>query len=200
MSRKPPPEPPSADAGAALLGRQVAANMRHLRHAREMSLDALARASGVSRAALSQIETCKSSPTLGVLWKIAAGFGVPFSELIGEPRFSAAVLRRAEMQVLRSDDGRFESRPLVPAGTSAHVEMYELHLAPRARHLSDPHAPGTREVLVVLAGALVVEVAGLSYELAAGDTLVFAADQAHAYVNPGRGAAQAHDLILYGPR
>src|SRR5688572_12747779 len=128
--------------------------MRQLRRARDMSLDALARASGVSRAALSQIETCQSSPTLGVLWKIAAGFGVPFSELIGEQRREPTVLRRSDMEVLRSADGRFESRPLIQGGISPLVELYELRLAPRARHASEPHAPGTREVLVVLDGTL----------------------------------------------
>jgi transcriptional regulator with XRE-family HTH domain len=41
-------------------------------------------AAGVSRAALSQIETLKSNPSLSVLWKIAVGLGIPFSELLGD--------------------------------------------------------------------------------------------------------------------
>src|ERR1700677_615962 len=88
--------------------------------------DVGARSSGVSRASLSQIETCKSNPTVGVLWKIAVGLGIPFAELIGAPRSGAAVLRREDSQVLRSSDGRFESRPLAPAGASPFVELYEL--------------------------------------------------------------------------
>jgi len=186
--------------GAAGLGRQIAAQMRQLRRTRDMSLEALARASGVSRAALSQIETCQSSPTLGVLWKIAAGFGVPFSELIGADRPAAAVLRRSEMPVLRSTDGRFESRPLIQSGTSPLVELYELRLAPRARHTSEAHASGTREVLVVIDGALHLELAGVSHELRTGDSLVFTADQPHIYENAGRSVARCHDLILYASR
>ena len=65
------------------------------RKARGMSLDDLARSSGVSRAALSQVETCKSNPTVGLLWKIAVGLGVPFAELIGDAATGATVLRRA---------------------------------------------------------------------------------------------------------
>src|SRR5512133_1702345 len=77
------PLPPGDDLGAAELGRRVAGNLREKRKARSLSLDQLAVASGVSRAALSQIETQKSNPSLGVLWKIAVGLGIPFAELLG---------------------------------------------------------------------------------------------------------------------
>ena len=46
---------------------------------------------GVSRAALSQIETRKTNPTIGVIWKIASGLGIAFSDLIGETRTGLAV-------------------------------------------------------------------------------------------------------------
>src|ERR1700679_3005142 len=120
---------PGDDVGPPDLGRRVAENLRQRRKARAMSLDDLARSSGVSRAALSQVETCKSNPTVGLLWKIAVGLGVPFAELIGEKRTGAHVLRRNDAQVLRSLDGKLESRPLSPAGSSPMVELYELRLA-----------------------------------------------------------------------
>src|SRR5688572_29325507 len=73
------PLPPGDDIGAAELAQRVATNLRERRKARGMSLDQLATASGVSRAALSQIETLKSNPSLSVLWKIAVGLQIPFS-------------------------------------------------------------------------------------------------------------------------
>ena len=126
--RKRPAAAQGDDVGAAELGRRVAENLRKKRKLRGLSLDDLAQASGVSRAALSQIETCKSNPTVGILWKVAVGLGVPFAELIGELSPGAAVLRRGEAQVLRSTDGKLESRPLAPAGASPFVELYELRL------------------------------------------------------------------------
>src|SRR5262245_1750095 len=100
------PLPPGDDVGAAELARRVAANLRDRRKARGLSLEQLAAASGVSRAALSQIETMKSNPSLGVLWKIAVGLGVPYAELIGGGAQGAAVLRHGDAQVLRSTDGK----------------------------------------------------------------------------------------------
>lgn len=190
------------DVGAAELGRRVAENLRQRRKARGMSLDDLANASGVSRAALSQIETHKSNPTVGLLWKIAVGLGVPFSELIGEIKGGISVLRRSDGQVLRSLDGKLESRPLAPAGTSPLVELYELRLAARSTHASDPHAPGTHELVVVLSGALRMRVnrpgdESESYDLGAGDSISFPADVPHAYENPGASDARYHNLIIY---
>ena len=185
------------DVGAAQLGRRVAENLRQRRKGRGLSLDDLARASGVSRAALSQIETCKSNPTLGVLWKIAVGLGTPISELIGSPRSGAVVLRRHDAQLLRSADGKFESRPLAPAGASPLVELYELHLAARSTHASEAHAPGTHEILVVLSGQLRMRVQEETYELAAGDSVAFAADRPHTYENPTGSEARYHNVIIY---
>ena len=128
------PLPPGDDIAAADLGRRVATNLREKRKVRSLSLDQLASAAGVSRAPPSQIETMKSNPSLGVLWKIAVGLGVPFAELIGGNLRGAAELRRGDAQVLRSSDGRMESRPLTPAGACAWVEAYELRLAARAAH------------------------------------------------------------------
>lgn len=184
--------------GAAEMNRRVAENLRVLRKARELSLDDLASRSGVSRATLSQVETCKTNPTLGILWKIAAGLGVPFASLLGEEHAERVrVLRRGDMQPLRSSDGRMESRALMPAGASPGVECYELRLAARATSPSEPHGRGTAETVVVLTGVLKLHVEGAVHELAAGDAAWFEADVAHAYENPGRTEARYLNVIAY---
>src|SRR4029079_6603857 len=103
------PIPPGDEVGAAELTARVAENLREQRRRRDMSLDQLAQRTGVSRAGLSQIETCKTNPPSAVLWKIASGLGIPFAELIGESQQAIAILRRGDAQVLRSTDRKFES-------------------------------------------------------------------------------------------
>lgn len=191
------PLPPGDELGAVEMSRRVGDNLKRRRKTRNMSLDELAVASGVSRAALSQIETSKGNPTVGVLWKIAVGLGIPFAELIGETRGAVGVLRRDDSQVLRSADGKMESRPLTPAGSAPWAEVYELRLQPRAVHASDAHAPGTREIVVVLSGQLRLRVEGEVYELGAGDSVSFSADKTHAYENPASSEGRYHNVILY---
>ena len=185
------------DVGAAELGQRVAENLRRKRKARGMSLDDLARASGVSRAALSQVETVKTNPTVGLLWKIAVGLGVPFADLIGEVKSGTSILRRGDAQVLRSLDGKLESRPLTPAGASSMVELYELRLSARSTHSSEPHATGTHEFVVVLSGSLRLHLDGEVHDLMAGDSVSFPADRPHAYENAGSSEARYHNVILY---
>lgn len=179
------------------MAKRVAVNLHEMRTARGLSLDQLAVASGVSRAALSQIETQRTNPSLGVLWKIAVGLGVHFAELIGVTSQSVTVLRRQEAQTLRSSDGVMESRPLSPAGASPWTEAYELRLSSKGRHFSDPHATGTRELVVVLTGQLRMRVGDDVHDLAAGDAISFTADQPHSYENIGTTEMRCHDVIIY---
>jgi transcriptional regulator with XRE-family HTH domain len=195
--RRGEPLPPGDDVGAADLARRVATNLRERRKRRGMSLDELAAASGVSRAALSQIETLKSNPSLSVLWKIAVGLQIPFSELLGDAGPGVNVLRRTDAQVLRSADGRLESRPVTPAGFARELEMYELRLAARSSHAAEAHAPGTKELIVVLSGLLRMHVDDQKYDLGPGDSLAFPADRPHVYENPGGAEGRYHDVVVY---
>ncbi|MTJ82148.1 MAG: helix-turn-helix domain-containing protein [Telmatospirillum sp.] len=187
--------PDAAEAGPPLpdLVGSVGENLRRLRTRRGLSLERLAKASGVSRAMLGQIELGRSAPTINVLWKIATSLDVPFAALIsGAPGCDpVSVMRRADAKILTSPDGRFSSRALFPFDSPHKVEFYELRLAPDSRARSEAHAPGTTETLMVNKGRLEVEIGRRTWRLETGDAVLFEADAAHAYHNPG------HDEGLY---
>ena len=127
--------------GAAELANRVGEALRRFRRDRQLSFDELSARSGVSRAALSQIEGGRTNPTLAVLWKIAVGLDVPFHDLLGTNKEETVlVLRAGDALPLRSSDGRTESRLLSPGGSTTSTDVYELRLAPKALHRSDPHA------------------------------------------------------------
>jgi transcriptional regulator with XRE-family HTH domain len=186
------------EVGAAELGRKVAESLRKLRKDRRLSLDQLAAASGVSRAALSQVEGSRTNPTLSLLWKVAVGLGVPFQALLGgEQTGRPRVLRAGDSAPLRSADGRMESRLLSPAGATQSTDVYELKFLPKGVHRSEPHAEGTTEVLIVLTGALRIVVADETHDLAPGDSIFFRADVPHSYESRSSHDTRCIDVISY---
>ncbi|MDC0745165.1 helix-turn-helix domain-containing protein [Polyangium mundeleinium] len=196
---KPAEETPEESAAAppgeaaADIAPVVSGNLKRLRTERGLSLEKLARASGVSRAMLGQIELGQSTPTISVLWKIARALDVPFSALINpESGPGAMVLPAARARVLRSVDGSFQSRALFPMDRPRSVEFYELRLAPHAEERADPHPPGTVENLVVNAGRCEMTIGAEKRMLGTGDAIVFEADVPHVYRNP-----DASDTIMY---
>jgi transcriptional regulator with XRE-family HTH domain len=171
--------------------------LRKVREAREMSLESLAARSGISLEDLSHIESTNVVPSLGLLWKLASGLGVAFADLLGRGGATVSLQRSADSRVLRSEDGSLESRPLVAAGANRWVEAYELTLAPGTAHAAEPHPGGTREIVVVLAGALKIRLGLQEYELERGDSISFKADIPHTYENGGAVEGRYHDIIVY---
>jgi transcriptional regulator with XRE-family HTH domain len=176
----------------------VGANLRRLRTKRGLSLERLARASGVSRAMLGQVELGRSVPTINVVWKIARALGVPFSALITDPSASRhTVMRASTARVLTSHDGAFVSRALFPFNQARDVEFYELRLAPASVERADPHPPGTKENLVVVRGVLGLAFADNRVRLGPNDAILFDADVAHEYRNDGDEALLMYLVMTY---
>ena len=189
---------PPGDVGRDELSDKVGVNLRRLRTGRGLSLDGLARASGVSRSMLGQVELGQSAPTIKTLWRIAGALGVPFASLLADaavrgPRKMPA----AEARRLTSQDGTFTSRALFPAGAEPRVEFYELRLDPHAIEHAEPHAPGTQENLVVAQGTIELTVAGQAHRLGVGDAILFPADADHVYANAGARVAVMYLVMTY---
>ena len=194
----PEEQPEDLDAVMPELDAVIGANLRELRTQRSLSLDATAKLTGLSRSLLGQIELGTNTPSVGVVWKIARAFEVPFAALLAAHRtVTTAVLRSASAKRLISADGRFSSRALFPFGESNKVEFYELWLKSHAREEAEAHQPGTRENLVVTSGHLVIEFSGQRHELAKGDAIVFGADVPHAYINPASEDCWMHLVMTY---
>jgi rhodanese-related sulfurtransferase/transcriptional regulator with XRE-family HTH domain len=186
------------DAPDPALDSIVAENLRKLREKRGMSLDELARLSGLSRTLLGQLEMGRTSPSVSLVWRLARAFDVHFSVLLGTAeRVETTVLRESKAKRLVSPDGRFSSRALFNLAEKPNVEFYELALAAHSREDAQPHHPGTRENLIVASGRLELEVGSERFELAKGDAIVFTADIAHSYVNPGNEECRMYLVMTY---
>lgn len=174
---------------AAALGR----NLRRLRTRRGLSLERLARLSGVSRAMLGQIELGRSVPTILLLNKVARALEAPLTAFIAaDGRSDVAVLRRENARVLVSHDGGYRARPLTPGDAERRVDFQEVRLRPGAVDHPALRPSGALKNLAVAHGALELEVGGEAVRLNDGDAASFDAGRPHVVRNIG-----AVDAVFY---
>jgi transcriptional regulator with XRE-family HTH domain len=165
----------------------IALNLRKIRAASGMSLSKAAEATGVSKAMLGQIERGESSPTIATLWKIAKGFHLPLSRLIGESVQEQA----AENIPFRTVQfpGSIAVKIVFPFDPGLGAETFKISLKPGQSHVSQPHETGVCEEVFVLQGELEVLRAEQWVALRTGEGLRFKADQTHGYRAGAQGAA-----------
>ncbi|MFG1870846.1 helix-turn-helix domain-containing protein [Micromonospora arborensis] len=162
----------------------VAQQVRDLRAARGWSFEELAGRSGVSKGSLVQIEGARTNPSVGTLCRIADAFGVNIAQLL-EPAEERAVkiTSAAEAPVLWQGEHGGTARLLSGLGEPDLVELWDWRLAPGETHRSLDHPRGTREVLHVLAGTVIVRVDGQDHPVHVGETIEIHADREHGYRN-----------------
>ena len=160
---------------------RLASRLKEARAAQGLSLDAVAKLSGVSRSQINQIERGESSPTVATLWNLTQALKVDFAGLLQADAAapSIEVARAADIPTI---DGRGTGCTIrilsSPAQVGVH-EVYELRFKAGGVLDSDPHQPGTRETLTVIDGDLTVSSGDATQELSSGDTAYYAADVPH---------------------
>jgi transcriptional regulator with XRE-family HTH domain len=169
------------DAGARLAGR-----LRLEREARGWSLAELAARSGVSRGAISKIERGESSPTAGLLVRLADAFDLTLAGLVARAETGGDRLVRAGDQPQWRDPASGYLRRQVFERPDHPVELVRIELPAGAR-AGFPAASyrRIRQVVWVLEGALTVEEGDERRELRAGDCLAFGPPADAAFINGG---------------
>ncbi len=169
-------------------GSDFGARVRRLRDDASMTLEDLAKASGVSRAMLSKVERGEKNPTIAVGSRIARGLGASFSTLAGAEadHRDVAVIRKRERLAFTDPESGFERHLLSPTLAGRAIEFVLHVIPPKAGSGALPaYPPGTGKYLVVDKGRLRVTIGGKPTTLETGDALYFEADVAHSFANAG---------------
>jgi transcriptional regulator with XRE-family HTH domain len=170
---------------ALVVNELIGARVRQHRTARGWTLDELADRSGVSRRMLITIEHGEGNPSIATLLRVsdALGVGLPVLVDVERPR-ALAVTPAGQAPVLWR--GAKGGQALLVAGTAPPdvVELWDWTLQPGEAHTSEAHSAGTRELLLVLEGAVDLRVGDRTEQLQPGDSAAFAGDVAHSYATP----------------
>src|SRR5437667_171072 len=169
---------------ASDLNQRIAERVRELRAAQALSLDALARKSGVSRSMISLIERGESSPTAVVLERLAAGLGVMLASLFDAPAAapqtpSGPVARRDDQPQWQDPASGYLRRNVSPPGVPQPMQIVEVQFPPGSRVAFETGARDARvyQQVWVLDGAIDVTLGTERHRLRQGDCLAMAPDR-----------------------
>jgi transcriptional regulator with XRE-family HTH domain len=180
-------EPRVGGAEGIDIAARFGARVRAARQQQGLTLEALAAAAGISRAALSSLERGEHSPSLTAATNVARALGMPLAWLLGDDdRRPVATIRKDERLVFRDPATGIERQLLSPAFAGRGIEFIRATLPPGA--VTDdlrPYHPAIDKYLLVEAGRLRVVVGGDAHDLGAGDAFYFRAAAPHRFENPG---------------
>lgn len=180
------------------LGNALARRIRLLRGERQLSLDALAQRAGLSKGTVVALEKGKANPSIAVLCRIAAALSLSVTDLLTDPT--------PEMQDLPIERTSPVTLWSSPAGSTAKLnaaltgatmfELWSWTLMPGDTFEADAHSPGTRELVAVICGSLVVTVGDLPITLCAGEAVRLLTDRPHSYACAGDAPVEFSMAVL----
>jgi transcriptional regulator with XRE-family HTH domain len=170
--------------------RDLGSAVRSRRNALGLTLQAVADRTGLSVPFLSQVETSFAMPSLTSLFAIARELDTSPELLLAGPAPAEVVLTRADegqRYAVTDSDRSAQRRQLTGLGEPISVAEYVVE---PGTDLGEFYASRGREFLYVVAGRLCVDIRDCgeieSYELAAGDSLVYPTSVQHRWRHRGR--------------
>ncbi len=193
---------PPDDHDAAEVSRAIGRRVSTARTELGWTLDQLADRSGVSRRMVVNVEQGTTNPSIATLLRLsdALGIGLPALVDTADDGHDPVVVHR---------DGTIAPMWTSPAGGAAVMvagthppdvtELWDWRLGPGDDYVSEAHRAGTRELLHVLSGSVVLVVDGAEHRLRAGDAATFDAAVPHSYSNASSSRPARFSLAVHEP-
>ena len=165
----------------------IASTVRGRRRAKNLSLEALATLSGVSKGSLVKLEQRQGNPSIAVLCQVAAALGVSLADLLhATPRETPIEFDPAGGKIVWR--GKHGGTGRLIAGTPGPhmLELWDWEMRPAERHDAPAHSSGTQEIILVTSGQLGVSTGNWSGVVRQGRGLLVTTDVAHAYWCAGK--------------
>lgn len=132
------------------------------------------------------VEQGEANPSVSTLLRLSDALGIGLPALVADvdTQPTAPTRRGAGATLWRSPAG---GAAVLLAGTAAPdvLELWQWTLAVGDVHESEAHTAGTREIIHVTRGTVVIDADGHRVGLGAGDAFAFDGDRPHSYSNGG---------------
>lgn len=173
----------------------IALNLKKVRQDRNLTLDDLARLTGVSRSMLHAIERCEKSPTIAVLERLCNGINISLPELTYTPTPEMSLRTIENIKCYGKWEG-FEAFLLFEYDPDRRFEILRQVVAPHSERTSEAHKAGVREYIICTKGVFGLQVGEATLRLNEGEAVQFLANYRHRYFNDTDHEA-AFIMILY---
>jgi transcriptional regulator with XRE-family HTH domain len=163
------------------LAASIAETVRTARQGQDLSINALAERSGVSRAMIGKIERGEAQPTAVLLGRLSAALGMTLSEFVTRAEGNR-LSRGADQPVWTDPETGYRRRALSAVGP---LELAEVELPPGTVVAYPAEAcANAHQQIWVLAGLLRYQEGETVYDLATGDCLALGPPAPRRFVNP----------------
>jgi transcriptional regulator with XRE-family HTH domain len=164
--------------------RLVGGRLRETRQGLGLTLDDVARQTGVTKSFVSAVERGETSPSIGSLYQLCEALGLSLAALFEDPPGpESGVVRRSDVLSAPLGEG-VENLFLSPRG-ERRAQVIETHVAPGGS--PDPELwshSGDLVIATVLEGSLQFRFEEGATVLEAGDTITYSPADPHSWVNP----------------
>ena len=161
---------------------QIGPMLRKSRKERNLTLEVVAKRSGIAVGFLSEIERDQASPSVATLIRLCDVLGIPVGSLF---QTSQAVLVRAGQGERMRYGGTAISYELMTSRAASKMAAIRAEVQPGGQSGPELHTlQADEEFVLVLEGTLRMHLEGETFDLAPGDALTFDPRRPHRYLNP----------------
>jgi XRE family transcriptional regulator, regulator of sulfur utilization len=171
---------------------EIGRAIRRRRQEGGVTLEALATASGVSVAMLSEVERSVKNPTVRLAWQIARALDCSLTDLLEEPPAPPTTfVPAAQRRTLEDPETGVVRHGLITALLQGGLEVvsYEIPAGSTTGEMW-PNRPGVLEHVVGIGGSLTLRVGEQRLQVERGDHVTYAPQTVVEYRNDGREPAE----------
>jgi transcriptional regulator with XRE-family HTH domain len=163
---------------------RIGPRLRRARLANRFTLDDVARATGLTKGFISQLERDMTSASVASLVKVCDALRISVGALF-EPPTTSVTRSQGASRINFGGKGLVEA--LLTPSSSGDLQVIRSVIDPGGGSGDEPYSLDAKsEVLHVLEGEVLVNVDSVDYRLSEGDTLTFSAKEPHAWHNPSK--------------
>ena len=179
--------------------KHISAFIRSYRQANGESLQSLANRSKVSRSMISQIESDKTSPTIGVLTKLAKAMNIKVGDLVEPPNTSdtISIFEPSLDNKVSNENSAFVCHQLTAKTGKIPTDFYFFYFSEYGKTAFSANIAGATKYLWVEQGKLTVYLSSEVVNIESGQMISFNASVPHRFESKYGELARGVFLVTY---